>query len=102
LLLVDTKSKQTVTLELKKIYTSTIVTIDKLVTTKIELPQSQYDIALSIATRLNQENVLKEPKVEELIIATLRILIDEYKENSRSVVTYYVKRQTLDTKDKHT
>ena len=69
---------------------------------KIELPQSQYDIALSIATRLNQENVLKEPKVEELMIATLRILIDEYKENSWSVVTYYMKRETLDTKDKHT
>jgi hypothetical protein len=72
------------------------------VTIKIELPQSQYDIALSIATRLNQENVLKEPKVEKLITATLRILIDEYKENSRSVVTYYMKRKTLDTKDKHT
>ena len=69
---------------------------------KIELPQSQYDIALSIATRLNQENVLKGPKVEELMIATLRILIDEYKENSRSVVTYYMKRKTLDTKDKLT
>ena len=36
------------------------------------------------------------------MIATLRILIDEYKENSRSVVTYYMKRKTLDTKDKHT
>jgi hypothetical protein len=70
------------------------------VTIKIELPQSQYDIALSIATRLNQENILKEPKVEELFIATLSILIDEYKENSRSVVTYYMKRKTLDTKDK--
>ena len=63
-------------------------------TIKIELPQSQYDIALSIATRLNQENALKEPKVEELMIATLRILIDEYKENSRSVVTYFMKRNT--------
>ena len=61
-------------------------------TIKIELPQSQYDIALSIATRLNQENTLKEPKVEELMIATLRILIDEYKENPRSVVTYFMKR----------
>ena len=71
-------------------------------TIKIELPQSQYDIALSIATRLNQENTLKEPKVEELMIATLRILIDEYKENPRSVVTYYMKRKTLDTKDKLT
>jgi hypothetical protein len=68
---------------------------------EIELPQSQYDFALSIATRLNQENTLKEPKVEELMIATLRILMDEYKENSQSVVTYFMKRNTLDTKDKH-
>ena len=68
---------------------------------EIELPQSQYDFALSIATRLNQENTLKEPKVEELMIATLRILIDEFKENSQSVVTYFMKRNTLDTKDKH-
>lgn len=68
-------------------------------TIKIELPQSQYDTALSIATKLNQENVLKESKVEELMIATLSILIDEYKENSRSVVTYFMKRNTLDTKD---
>jgi len=66
----------------------------------IELPQAQYDIALSIATRLNQESTLKEPKVEELMISTLRILINEYKENSRSVITYFRKRNTLDTKDK--
>jgi hypothetical protein len=65
---------------------------------KIELPQSQYDTALSIARRLNQENTLKEPKVEELMIVTLRILIDEYEENSQSVVTYFRKRNTLDTK----
>jgi hypothetical protein len=69
-----------------------------LVTIKIELPQSQYDTALSIARRLNQENTLKEPKVEELMIVTLRILIDEYEENSQSVVTYFRKRNTLDTK----
>lgn len=68
---------------------------------EIELSQSQYDIALSIATRLNQENTLKEPKVEELMIATLRILMDEYKENSQSVVTYFMKRNTLDNRDKH-
>lgn len=69
-----------------------------MVTIKIELPQSQYDTALSIARRLNQENTLKEPKVEELMIVTLRILIDEYEENSQSVVTYFRKRNTLDTK----
>jgi hypothetical protein len=68
---------------------------------EIELPQSQYDFALSIATRLNQENTLKEPKVEELMIATLRILMDEYKENSQSVVTYFMKRNTSDNRDKH-
>lgn len=67
---------------------------------EIELSQSQYDIALSIATRLNQENTLKEPKVEELMIATLRILMDEYKENSQSVVTYFMKRNALDNRDK--
>lgn len=68
---------------------------------EIELPQSQYDIALSIATRLNRENTLKDPKVEELVIATLRILINEYKENSQSVVTYFMKRNTLENRDKH-
>jgi hypothetical protein len=68
---------------------------------EIELSQSQYDIALSIATRLNQENTLKEPKVEELMIATLRILMDEYKVDSQSVVTYFMKRNTLDNRDKH-
>lgn len=68
---------------------------------EIELSQSQYDIALSIATRLNQENILKEPKVEELMIATLRILMDEYKVDSQSVVTYFMKRNTLDNRDKH-
>jgi hypothetical protein len=67
---------------------------------EIELSQSQYDIALSIATRLNQENTLKEPKVEELMIATLRILMDEYKVDSQSVVTYFMKRNTLDNRDK--
>jgi hypothetical protein len=72
-----------------------------LVKIEIELPQSQYDFALSIATRLNQENTLKEPKVEELMIATLKILMDEFKENSQSVITYFMKRNALDTKDKH-
>ena len=67
---------------------------------EIELSQSQYDIALSIATRLNQENTLKEPKVEELMIATLRILMYEYKVDSQSVVTYFMKRNTLDNRDK--
>jgi hypothetical protein len=72
-----------------------------LVTIRIELSQSQYDTVLSIATRLYYENTLREPKIEELIIATLRILIKEYKEDSRSVITYFRKRNTLDTKDKY-
>jgi hypothetical protein len=72
-----------------------------LVTIKIGLPQSQYDTALSIAKRLYRENTLKEPKVEELMITTLRILLNEYEENPRSVITYFMRRNTLDDKDKH-
>jgi hypothetical protein len=60
---------------------------------KIELSQSMYDISLSIATRLYQENVLKEQTVEELILTTLRILIKEYEENPESVITYFLKRK---------
>jgi hypothetical protein len=63
------------------------------VTAKIELSQSLYDISLSIATRLYQENVLKEQTVEELILTTLRILIKEYEENPESVITYFLKRK---------
>jgi hypothetical protein len=64
-----------------------------LVTIKIELSQSLHDISLSIATRLYQENVLKEQTVEELILTTLRILIKEYEENPESVITYFLKRK---------
>jgi hypothetical protein len=63
------------------------------VTAKIELSQSLYDISLSIATRLYQENVLKEQTVEELMLTTLRILIKEYEENPESVITYFLKRK---------
>jgi hypothetical protein len=63
------------------------------VTAKIELSQSVYDISLSIATRLYQEDVLKEQTVEELILTTLRILIKEYEENPESVITYFLKRK---------
>lgn len=72
-----------------------------MVIVKIEVSQSQYDISLSIATRLNQENALKEPTIEELVLATLRILIKEYEENPQSVITYYLKRISSDTKDGH-
>ena len=62
-------------------------------TAKIELSQSLYDISLSIATRLYQENVLKEQTVEELMLTTLNILIKEYEENPESVITYFLKRK---------
>jgi hypothetical protein len=55
---------------------------------------------LSIATRLNQENVLKEATIEELMLATLRILIKEYEESPESVITYFLKRNNLDSKDR--
>ena len=60
---------------------------------KIELSQSLHDISLSIATRLYQENVLKEQTVEELMLTTLRELIKEYEENPESVITYFLKRK---------
>jgi hypothetical protein len=63
------------------------------VTVKIGLSQSLHDISLSIATRLYQDNVLKEQTVEELMLATLRILIKEYEENPESVITYFLKRK---------
>ena len=64
-----------------------------MVTAKIELSRSVYDISLSIATRLYQKDVLKEQTVEELILTTLRILINEYEENPESVITYFLKRK---------
>jgi hypothetical protein len=70
-----------------------------LVTVKIELSQSQYDNSSSIATRLNQENALKEPTIEELILSTLRILIREYKDNPQSVIAYFLKRISLDSEE---
>jgi hypothetical protein len=70
-----------------------------LVTIKIELSQSQFDNSSSIATRLNQENALKEPTIEELILSTLRILIREYEDNPQSVIAYFLKRSSLDSED---
>jgi hypothetical protein len=64
-----------------------------LVPIKIELSQSLHDISLSIATKLYQENVLKEQTVEELMLTTLRVLIKEYEENPESVITYFLKRK---------
>ena len=61
--------------------------------------QSQYDNSSSIATRLNQENALREPTIEELLLSTLRILIREYEDNPQSVIAYFHKRNSLDSKD---
>jgi hypothetical protein len=70
-----------------------------LVTVKIELSQSQYDNSSSIATRLNQENALREPTIEELILSTLRILIREYEDNPQSVIAYFLKRSSVDSEE---
>ena len=68
-------------------------------TVKIKLSQSQYDNSSSIATRLNQENALREPTIEELILSTLRILIREYEDNPQSVIAYFLKRSSLDSEE---
>jgi hypothetical protein len=65
------------------------------VNVNIEVSQSQFDVSLSIATRLNQENALNEPTVEELIRTTLRILINEYEADPLQVINYYLKRNSL-------
>jgi hypothetical protein len=61
----------------------------------IEVSQFEYDISLSIATKLNQENALNEPTIEELIRSTLKILINEYEADPRQVINYYLKRNSL-------
>jgi hypothetical protein len=64
---------------------------------EIELIQSQHDTLLSVAKRLHQENVLKKPTIEELMLTTLRILIKEYQDNPQSVITYFQKRSSLNS-----
>jgi hypothetical protein len=64
---------------------------------EIELIQSQHDILLSMARRLHQENVLKKPTIEELLLAILRILVKEYQENPQSVTAYFQKRNSLNS-----
>ena len=78
----------------RKVYKLRLISYYNLVTVKIELSQSQYDKSSSIATRLNQENALKEPTIEELILSTLRILTKEYDENPQSVIAYFLKRNS--------
>ena len=68
-----------------------------MIAVEIELIESQHDILLSVARRLNQENVLKKPTIEELMLATLRILIKEYQENPQSVTAYFQKRNSLNS-----
>jgi hypothetical protein len=62
---------------------------------EIELIQSEHDTLLSVARRLHQENVLKKPTIEELMLTTLKILIKEYQENPESVTTYFQQRGSL-------
>jgi hypothetical protein len=64
---------------------------------EIEIIQSQHDTLLSVARRLHQENVLKKPTIEELMLTTLRILIKEYQDNPQSVITYFQKRSSLNS-----
>ena len=64
---------------------------------EIGLIQSQHDTLLSVARRLHQENVLKKPTIEELMLTTLRILIKEYQDNPQSVITYFQKRSSLNS-----
>ncbi|HEY3524761.1 MAG TPA: hypothetical protein VGK47_01090 [Nitrososphaeraceae archaeon] len=64
---------------------------------EIGLIQSQHDTLLSVARRLHQENVLKKPTIEELMLRTLRILIKEYQDNPQSVITYFQKRGSLNS-----
>ena len=47
-------------------------------TIKIEISETQNDILLSIAKRLCEEGVLKEPNIEALLLNTLEIVIKEY------------------------
>ena len=68
-----------------------------MIAVKIELSYSQHAILLSIARRLKQENVLKEPTIEELMLATLKILTKEYRDNPQSVVAYFLKRRSLES-----
>jgi hypothetical protein len=76
---------------LGKVYKSLFTAYSNVVAVKIKLPKYQHENFLSIARRLNQENVLKEPTIEELMLTTLRILMKEYEENPQSVITYFLR-----------
>ena len=84
-------SRQRWKMPLGKVYKSLSIAYSNMIAVKIELPKSQYKNFLSVARRLNQENVLKEPTIEELMLTTLRILIKEYEENPKSVITYFLR-----------
>lgn len=70
-----------------------------MITIKIDPSKFRYDVALSIASRLYQENVLKKPTIEELLIATSKILIKEYEDNPMSVVAYFMKKTNIRDED---
>ncbi|MDQ3837844.1 MAG: hypothetical protein M3297_01090 [Thermoproteota archaeon] len=70
-----------------------------MIAVKIELSPSQNDILLSVARRLKQENILKEPTIEELTLATLKVLIKEYQDSPNSVATYFLKRYSVESWD---
>jgi len=67
-----------------------------MVTIKIGISQTQNDILLSIAKKLHEEGVLKEPSIEALLLNTLKIVIKEYSSDPQSLVMYFKKRKPED------
>jgi hypothetical protein len=65
-----------------------------MVTIKIGISQTQ--ILLSIAKKLHEEGVLKEPSIEALLLNTLKIVIKEYSSDPQSLVMYFKKRKSED------
>jgi hypothetical protein len=73
----------------QKIWKLVLIANIDLIAVEIELIQPQDDILLSVARRLHQENVSKKLTIEELMLATLRILMKEYQENPQPVTAYF-------------
>ena len=67
-----------------------------MVTIKIGISQTQNDILLSVAKKLHEEGVLKEPSIEVLLLNTLKIAIKEYSSDPQSLVMYFKKRKSED------
>ena len=68
-----------------------------MIAVKIELSPSQNDVLLSVGRRLKQENILKERTIEELTLATLKVLIKEYPDSPNFVATYFLKRYSVES-----